>query len=149
MVLVGQSLQGCVNLTTWSTPSPVNTRTLDAGSTHEAAPATDTPTPVPFRIDASCWAVTPLSKGEDIRGSIVFQGNRSNPAFIWDVSSFHAQALKLNLDLQLYSISPDGTSIASLSYVENKLSLISAESTKSFWLPEATYGEISSVGLFL
>lgn len=133
-ILLVLSVQGCAR--THVTPLSKSARIENVTPT--MAPATDIPSPAPsFHEDLSCWPIKPLKEGEDIKGSIVFEGD--NPAFAWDISSFRTQALEDNIDIASNAISSDGALVARLPFSEDRLALISSKQTKFYPLPEGKY----------
>lgn len=93
--------------------------------------STLSPTPVPFGAHFACWPIKLLEKGNDIKGSIIFSSlSKNETSFAWDVSSFSTSKLDYHSDA--YSVSLDGSLLATTLTSENKVILVSTFETKVF-----------------
>lgn len=135
ILFIGQSFQGCANLTERVSSSPGQTPT--AISIPTVVSVTNTPTPlVPFQEQLSCWAIMPLNIGGDIKGSLLFTNPEQD--FAWDINSFQTKLLDKNTQTEWERpiVSLDGKVIASLPHDENKLAFTSYDGSKIFTLPK-------------
>lgn len=138
VLFLGAGVQSCTGSNIRVSQSQIVTQTARSAITGVSIIETPNPSIV-FTENLSCWTIKPLTKGNSIKGSILFSSrSKDEIEFVWDVSSFQTRRLEYSQDL-FSGISPDSTSIVKLLPKENKLLLISSSETKSYSLPDGEY----------
>ena len=124
-----------------------NTANIQTAISVKNADTTMTPVPSssPQATSSSsfCWPV--IQSTTAIKGSFIYRDRKNNLVFAWSLGSFHTQPI-VNLPEDVissfnYGISPDGGTIAILSS-GNRIYFISQNQTKSFQLPNNSYGDM-------